>query len=159
MKVYRQEVFSLNLDSIRYAPYERKIWSSIDILSYLSRLIEPRVFGFSPSTMPDRRWIINIAFTLAPTLEIFTGGNQVDDIVGIPIEFIENNRFFDPYIKVSKKPIFMKTEETRMREQREKFQKRLMKKERRMNYLTQEANRIHSEISDIQAGIDTNSNR
>lgn len=127
-------------------------------MAAISQAIQPKSLGFTPTALPDRRWILNIAFTLLPNLEIFTGGNKIDDIVGIPIEFLQNNAFFDPYLKPSKRPIFLKTEETRAREKEFKLRKRLMKKERRANYLEIEGRKINEEISDLQAEIDINNN-
>lgn len=154
LKIYRNEVFSIRVENIRYAPYERKVWASIDILASISNAIAPRILGFTPCALPDRRWILNLAFTLLPDLEIFTGSAEIDDIVPVPLEFVENAAFFDPYVKISKRPIFSKTPETKNQEKQNKLRRRLLKKERRVDYLQSESRRIYTEISEIQAGID-----
>lgn len=117
-------------------------------------MISPQVLGFTPTSLPDRRWIINIAYSLIPQLQIFTGNNDIDELVSVPLEFVEGAAFFDPYIKVSKRPIFTKTQETKDREKIYKLRRHLAKKERRVNYMHSEARRINNEISEIQANID-----
>lgn len=157
LKVSRGEYFSLRIDQIRYAPYERRVWSNIDLVSWMAQRIHPQQLGFGDNRYPDRKWLLKVAYTLEPNLEVFTGGEFAEELVAVPVEFLEANRFFDAYVKPSKSPIFLKSEEAKVRENSERINKRLVKKQRRTNYLNSEQIRLMSEISDLQAELDANS--
>jgi len=53
----------------------------------------------------------------------------------VPVEFFENNKFLDPYIKPSKRPVFLKSTGAKIRKRNKKLVKRMNKKERRLDYL------------------------
>jgi hypothetical protein len=154
MRVYRGELFVLQTSQVLNAPYEKKIWPSVDILAYVSQRIHPQDLGFTTHNPPDRKYILNLAYTLDQNLEIFTGGDAIDDEVAVPVEFLERNKFFDPFLKPSKRPLFLKSTETKNREISEKLKRRIIKKQRRSEYLHIQAAKVGREISDLNANID-----
>jgi hypothetical protein len=150
----RGQCFRCLKNAIQNAPHERKIISNIDILTLIAERVAPAALDIGPGHMPDRKWLINVLFTIIPTHEAFVGTNEEDEEVGIPVQYIQNNRFYDPLIKPSDRPIFLKSENQRLREKFTKCNNRIIKKGRRSTYLLNEARRLESEISDIQANRD-----
>lgn len=79
-------VFSIKTSQVRTCLEEKTKLSKIDLLSLLQTLVGSNVnLGFSPISLPDRSWILNVVYTYSPENEIFTGIDVVDKIVEIPI--------------------------------------------------------------------------
>jgi len=149
LKVYRNEVFRVEKSYVLTPPSEKKIWSNLDLLAYIEKKCYPKPLGFSPNTMPDRKWLLAIAYSFDKNLEVFTGILAKEEIVGLPLEALNGNKFFDPLAKKSKRPIFMKSDAQKDIEQKDKIQRRLQRKDRRKLFLQQQVRKIELEIDEL----------
>lgn len=155
-KVLNAQVFRCQKADICHPPNEKRIWSNIDLVAYLDQRVAPLPLGISVANLSERLWLLTVAYTFDPHLEIFSGIQQSDQIVSIPLRLLDQYKFFDPLLKQSKKPVLKKTSEQKVQEERDILEKRRFRKERRCLYLNNQARKLGAEISDIDAELDLN---
>lgn len=158
MSVLAGRVFRCKKTEIINAPYEKKTWSNIDLIAYLETRTAPTPLGISIGRLPDRQWLITLAFMFDPNLEIFTGARPSDQLVSIPLRILEQAKFFDPYSSATKMPVIKKSGEQKQKEEIEALQRRRIVKERRANLLQNQVRKLGAELSEIEAEIDQNCN-
>lgn len=141
--------FRFYKNQIQIPPEIKKEWSKLDLLAFIQGRVGNADLGFGPEKMPDRAFLQNVVYTLDPTLEIFSGVRRQEPLVRLPATFLERLKFFDPDDKNLGNIAFKKTPEQKREEVRDKFQKRLRKKERRRQYMIQNENKLLSEIDMI----------
>lgn len=158
MNVLTGSIFRCRKADVQNPPYEKRIWSNIDLIAYLETRTAPTPFGISIARLPDRQLLITLAYSFDPQLEIFTGAKPNDQLVSIPLHILEQAKFFDPYFTNTKIPVLKKTSEQRQKEDFEILQKRRNKKERRADYLSNQVRKLNTELSELDAQIDINGN-
>jgi hypothetical protein len=155
VKVSKGINFGIKSDQIKSHPLERKRWSSLDMVSWLSNRLYPLELGFSSNKLPNRKWLLDVVWSIEPKHEIFDGGEVYEELVEVPIEFLENSCFLDPYISATRRPIFLKTPETKRKEKRQMIKRRILRKERRWNFLRLDQQKLGKDVSDLQAHLDS----
>ena len=63
--------------------------------------------------LPDRNWILNLAYSFDSDHEIFSGAKKNDQVVSIPLRILQKAKFFDPYSAERKKSVLKKSDEQR----------------------------------------------
>ncbi len=81
MKVFKKEVFRVKIAIIKNPPRERKTMSNIDLLAFIEGKAYPVPLGIGPNNLPDRKWLLTIAYSYDHRLQIFTGLNEDEEIV------------------------------------------------------------------------------
>lgn len=158
MKVVKGEVFRIQKNQLINPPSEKKVWSKIDLIAWISERCSPLPLGVTPTKLPDRRWLVSIAYGYDHNLEIFTGTQPNDVIVSLPLKFLEKMAFFDPFLKPSSKPIFQRSADVRARDDTDKIRRRVSKKQRRKNYLAQEINKLSDDIMVLEGNEEMRNN-
>ena len=156
MDVLSGRVFRCLKSDVKNPPYEKRIWSNIDIIAWLEIKVAPTRLGISYARLPDRNWLISLAFSYDQQLEIFTGAQPNDQIVSIPLKLLEQVKFFDPYMRSSKRPVLKKSDDQKKIEESEILKKRRFRKERRADFLANQTRKLHQEISELDAEMDLN---
>jgi hypothetical protein len=141
------KVYQFRTDQIRTPPKPKKEWSKIEMLTFIqSRLGQERELGFGPNNIPDNEFLLAVCFTLDPNLEIFTGIKEAEEIVQIPVNFLERIKFFDPNLRNVRSNVIQKSTAQKQREKRLCLEKRRNRKMRRTNLIEREAGRLQSEV-------------
>lgn len=149
IKVLSNSVFRCLKTDVQNPPHEKKTWSNIDLIAWLEQKCAPTQLGISPLKLPDRHWLVTLAYSFEPNLEIFTGAETKDELVSLPLRLLNKFKFYDPFIKPCKKGLLKKSEEHKRIEKRDILLKRRAKKERRFAYLESEAKKVNADISEI----------
>jgi len=149
IKVMKGEIFSCQKQQIRIPPPEKKPWSKLDLIAYISTRIKPMNLGFTVDKAADRNWLLSVAYSFDCNLECFTGTSNEDIQIGIPVKYLENGNFFDPYTKKSIRPIFLKDDKQRDVIEKKKVEKRIIKKNRRRELLMDEVRKLERNINDL----------
>lgn len=149
--IYQQ----FRINQIRNPPKPKREWSKIDMISFItSRLGNQTQLGFGPTTLPDKDFLVTISYNLDPNIEMFTGVDSEEDIVQIPVSFLERIRFFDPALKSQKGSVIKKTEEAKERQKRSILERRKRRKMRRNQLLVKESGKILSEIHALEDALE-----
>lgn len=90
----------LRSNELRQPPKMKKEMSKIDMLTFIQEVVGGnRELGFGPGNMPDTDYFIAICYSLNQDLEMFTGVQMNEQVVRIPVSFLDRIKFFDPYLK------------------------------------------------------------
>ena len=82
LEVYKNEVFRCLKIHVSNPPKEKKIWSNLDLLVYITQHSSPKKLGFNYNQMPDRNWLLTIAYSFNKDLEIFSGIEENNNLIG-----------------------------------------------------------------------------
>lgn len=147
LRVIRNQVFRVQKNQVLTPPPEKKVWSKLDLLAFIQAQVGVgRDIGLTPEKMPDRQWLLTIAYSFSQDLEVFTGVRLDEEIISIPTTFLEKLAFFDPYSRMSSRNIFKKSSTRRLQEESKKVEQRISKKNRRRELLNQMVGRIDSQV-------------
>jgi hypothetical protein len=78
-KVIKGEIFRIKSSDINNYSVEREIWTKIDLVSELQgKYLRGVELGFEPNQLPDKRWLLNVVFSLDSQHIIFVGSAKVE---------------------------------------------------------------------------------
>ena len=85
--VIGEQYFRIQVSNIKFCFDEKVRLPKIDLVAYMEQnLLNGEKFGFQPESLPDRSWLINVLHTLQPSHPVFTGIEETDKIVEIPLK-------------------------------------------------------------------------
>lgn len=117
------------------------------MLSYIQAHIgADKDLGFGPMSLPDEAFLVAVCHALNSNLEMFTGMSLEEELVQIPLSFLQRLNFFDPYARKINAPVIQKSSEQKKREMKTKLSKRINKKIRRKEYLSNMTEKLHSDV-------------
>lgn len=117
MNILGGRVFRCRKVDTQCPPYEKRSWPNIDSIAWLETRCAPIPLGISPSRLPDRNWLITLAYSFDQSLEIFTGANPIGQLDSIPIRILERGKFFNPYDVPHMKSVLKRSNEQKAREE------------------------------------------
>jgi hypothetical protein len=131
-------------------PKPKKVWSKIEMITYIkTRIGLERDLGFGPTNMPDEDFLVTICYTLDQNLDMFTGIKEEDEIIAIPVNFLDKLRFFDPNCRGSRNNVIPKSNQQKEKEKRVRLEKRRNRKIRRVELINSEKSKLESEVDYI----------
>jgi hypothetical protein len=159
LMVAKREVFFILEKDIK--PYDREIekWTKIDIISYLETKHFNIKSGFKYSSLPNRRWLLNVLHTFEPNHVCFTKVSSSNIQVEVPIWYflifiylnnfslLQNMNIFNNFNN-SKKKVFKLKGEQKIQKKLENLARKNEKKLRRKKYLSENIYKIKSDMRD-----------
>lgn len=81
-------VFRIQSNEIRRYSVIKHKWSKIDLLIWLENNIgNHEKLGMSSDHLPDERWLYNVCYTLNPNIQCFTGLQENEKLVMLPLRY------------------------------------------------------------------------
>lgn len=85
LKVLEGLVFRIQRSQVQRYSITKERWSKFDLIRWIEqKLPEKTELGFTPESLPDYRWLLNVAYTIDPNMPVFTGIEENEKLVKIP---------------------------------------------------------------------------